>query len=407
MSYLTHLQCTTCGTRLPADSPQINICADGGILEACYDLDQIRRDVPRESISSGSSSLWRYGSLLPVDDLANRVSLSEGWTPMLSAPALGATLGCSNLLIKDEGRNPSGTFKDRGAAVAVSRMRELGITTIAHNSSGNAAGSWGLYAARAGLHCVNLVPDDVLPSSLQQSALAGAQTVMLKDQWKFSGGLIADAVKTHGWFNIGTLKEPYRLEGKKTMGYEICEQLGWKLPDAIVYPTGGGLGAIAIYKGFRELMALGWVEEGPLPKLIVSQYEGCAPIVRAFQQGKDRAEVWEDLDVLPGGLKSTTPPGDRAVLEILRDTGGSAYTATNDESIDAAAEIVRTEGIFPCPESATTLVALKKALADGIVDSDAAVVLLSTGSGLKSIDVFPTPVITKTNANTPLALTGE
>lgn len=403
MSYLTHLQCTTCGTRLSANRPQVNTCADGGILEARYDLDKVRRDVPRESITSGPSSLWRYGALLPLDDLDKRVSLSEGWTPLLSAEALGESIGCSNLLIKDEGRNPSGTFKDRGTAVAISRMRELGITTIAHNSSGNAAGSWGLYAARAGLHCVNLIPDDVLPSSLQQSVLAGAQTVMLTDQWKFSGGLIADAVQTHGWFNIGTLKEPYRVEGKKTMGYEICEQLGWKLPDAIVYPTGGGLGAIAIYKGIRELMALGWVEEGPLPKLIVSQYEGCAPIVRAFREGKEKADVWEDLDVLPGGLKSTTPPGDRAVLKILRETGGNAYTAANDESIQAVAEIVRTEGVFPCPESATTLVALKKALADGTVESDATVVLLSTGSGLKSVDVLQTPEITKTNANTPLA----
>ncbi len=402
MSYLAHLQCTTCGTRLPADRPQINICADGGILEACYDLDQIRRDVPKGSVASGPSSLWRYGALLPLDNIDNRVSLSEGWTPLLSAATLGQGIGCTKLFIKDEGRNPSGTFKDRGAAVAVSRARELGITTIAHNSSGNAAGSWGLYAARAGLHCVNLVPDDVLQSSLQQSVLAGAQTIMLTDRWKFSGGLIADAVQTHGMFNVGTLKEPYRVEGKKTMGYEICEQLGWKLPDAIVYPTGGGLGAIAIYKGIRELMALGWIEEGLLPKLIVSQYEGCAPIVRAFRNGKDKAEVWEDLDVLPGGLKSTTPPGDRAVLELLRETGGSAYTATNDESIDAVAEIVRTEGVFPCPESATTLVALKKALAEGVVECDATVILLSTGSGLKSVDVFPTPEIAKTNANTPL-----
>lgn len=402
MSYLSHLQCTTCGTQLPADRPQTNICANGGILEACYDLSQIRHDVPKESMASGPSSLWRYSALLPLDDIDNRVSLSEGWTPLLFAATLGQAIGCPNLFIKDEGRNPSGTFKDRGAAVAVSRLRELGITTIAHNSSGNAAGSWGLYAARAGLQCVNLVPDDVLPSSLQQSALAGAQTVMLTDQWKFSGGLIADAVQTHGWFNIGTLKEPYRVEGKKTMGYEICEQLGWKLPDAIVYPTGGGLGAIAIYKGIRELMALGWIEDGPLPKLIVSQYEGCAPIVRAFREGKDKAEVWEDLDVLPGGLKSTSPPGDRAVLEILRETNGSAYTATNAESIGAVAEIVRTEGIFPCPESATTLVALRKALAEGIVENDSTVILLSTGSGLKSIDVLPAPEVAKTNANTPL-----
>ena len=389
MSYLTHLECSSCGTRYPADRLQANTCADGGLLEAQYDLQRIRDEISRDAIEEGPSSLWRYAALLPADNPAKAVTLSEGWTPLLNAPGLGAAFGCRNLLIKDEGRNPSGTFKDRGASVAATRLRELGATTIAHNSSGNAAGSWGLYAARAGLDCVNLVPDDVLPSSLQQSVLSGARTRMLSGHWKESGRLIREAVERHGWFNIGTLKEPHRLEGKKTMGLEICEQLGWRLPDVIVYPTGGGLGAIAIYKAFRELIALGWVEARPLPKLIVAQYEGCAPIVKAFRDGKDHAETWEALDVLPGGLKSTSPPGDRAVLQILKETSGSAYTATNDEAIAAVQQITAAEGIFPCPESATTLVALKKALNENMVSSDSTIVLLSTGSGLKSVEVLP------------------
>jgi threonine synthase len=273
--------------------------------------------------------------------------------------------------------------------MAVTCHRERGVGTVIHNSSGNAAGAMALYAARAGIRCVNLVPDDVLPASLAQSVLAGADTLILDGPWQASGAMVAEAAAKHGWLNIGTLREPYRLEGKKTMGYEIAEQLGWTLPDAVVYPTGGGLGAIAIYKAFRELQALGWVAPGPLPKLIVTQYEGCAPIVRAFRGNADHAELWEELDVPPGGLKSTRPPGDRAVLNLLRNTGGTAVAVSTAAAMDAASLMTRTEGLFPCPESATTVAGLQQALDTGDVDPGDRVVLLVTGSGLKSVSAMP------------------
>ena len=242
-------------------------CEPGDYPEVRYDLSRIARDVDRDALVRGPSSLWRYADLLPIDEPEHAVTLGEGWTPVLALPRLGEGLGCPRLWAKDEGRNPSGTFKDRGASVAVTRLRELGISTVVHNSSGNAAGAWALYSARAGLRCVNLLPADVMAASLRQSTLSGADTVLFEGPWQEAGAVVAKAVEEHGWFNAGTLKEPHRLEGKKTMGLELAEQFSWRLPDAIVYPTGGGLGIIAIYKAFKELQALGWVDSGPLPKL--------------------------------------------------------------------------------------------------------------------------------------------
>ena len=364
-------------------------CEPGDYPEVRYDLARIAREVDRDALARGPSSLWRYSDLLPVDEPERAVTLGEGWTPVLPMPRLGEALGCSRLSAKDEGRNPSGTFKDRGASVAVTRLRELGISTVVHNSSGNAGGAWALYAARAGLRCVNLLPPDVMAASLQQSTLSGADTVLFEGPWQESGAAVAKAAEDHGWFNVGTLKEPHRLEGKKTMGLELAEHFSWRLPDAIVYPTGGGLGIIAIYKAFKELQALGWVDSGPLPKLIVTQYEGCAPIVRAFSAGAGRADVWTHLDVPPGGLKSARPPGDRAVLDLLRETGGDAIAISSDEAVVAATRAARLEGILPCPEAGTTVAGLEKALARGIVDRDANIVLMFTGSGLKSTSILP------------------
>ena len=388
MAYVDRIAYWDSGDAYPVGGPAPESVSPGDFPEVRYDLDRVRDTVDRDSIANGPASLWRYAAILPAEDPANAVTLGEGWTPMLPLSAVGAALGCRNLLAKDEGRNPSGTFKDRGASVAVTRHRELGVETIVHNSSGNAGGSMAIYAARAGIRCVNLLPDDVLPASLAQSVIAGADTRILNGPWQASGGMVADAAAGHGWFNIGTLKEPYRVEGKKTMGYEIAEQLGWSLPDAVVYPTGGGLGAIAIYKAFREMQALGWVAPGPLPTLIATQYEGCAPIVRAFDDGADAADLWTDLDVLPGGLKSTRPPGDKAVLKLVRETGGTAVAVSTKESLEATARLGRAEGLFVCPESATTLIGLERALDAGVVPHDARIVLLMTGSGLKSVPVL-------------------
>jgi threonine synthase len=389
MSYVSHLEMRFSGARQPADRPASNTATDGDLLEVRYDIDRVRRSVPRDTIAMGPSTLWRYAAMLPATKPDDAVTLGEGWTPLLRVPALGRSLGLISLYIKDEGRNPSGTFKDRGASVAATCLRELGVSHMIHNSSGNAAGSWAMYAARGGLHCINIVPEDVLTSSVQQSTLAGADTYVLQAGWHTSGGIVREAAAANGWFNIGTLREPYRLEGKKTMGYEICEQLGWELPDVVVYPTGGALGAIAIFKAFDELIALGWVQADRKPRLIVTQYEGCAPIVEAYRAGEDRAKTWSNITSLPGGLKSAAPLGDRAVLKIVRESGGTAITVSNEEALDGVARITKAEGIFPCPESATTLVGLEKAVAAGQVRRDERIVLVSTGSGLKSTAVLP------------------
>jgi threonine synthase len=386
MSYLTHIETGT-GRRLAANTPHSAAPADA--LRARYDLERIRREVTQETIARGPASLWRYAPLLPVERPDQAVSLGEGWTPLLQAPRLARALGLTRLAVKDEGRNPSGTFKDRGAAVAVSRYVELGVKTVAHNSSGNAGGSWSLYAARAGITCINLLPTDAPPASRQHCRASG-QPVFLLENWHDSGRLVAEACEKHGWLNIGTLREPYRLEGKKTMGLEIAEQCGWRMPDAIVYPMGGGLGAIAIFKAFEELLQLGWIE-GRMPRLYVTQYEGCAPVVKAYDEGRDECAPWGKIDIPPGGLKSPNPPGGRAVLKLIREHGGGAMAVTTQESFAAVDEMAREEGIFACPESATTLAGARKALARSWIRAGEEVVLVSTGSGLKSIPTLEAP----------------
>ena len=386
MSYLTHIETGT-GRRLDANTP--HSAAPAEALRARYDIERIRRDVTQETIARGPASLWRYAPLLPVERPDQAVSLGEGWTPLLQAPRLARALGLTRLAVKDEGRNPSGTFKDRGAAVAVSRYVELGVKTVAHNSSGNAGGSWSLYAARAGITCINLLPTDAPPASRQHCRASG-QPVFLLENWHDSGRLVAEACEKHGWLNIGTLREPYRLEGKKTMGLEIAEQCGWRMPDAIVYPMGGGLGAIAIFKAFEELLQLGWIE-GRMPRLYVTQYEGCAPVVKAYDEGRDECAPWGKIDIPPGGLKSPNPPGGRAVLKLIREHGGGAIAVTTQESFAAVDEMAREEGIFACPESATTLAGARKALARSWIRADEEVVLVSTGSGLKSIPTLEAP----------------
>ncbi|MGH8619116.1 MAG: threonine synthase [Burkholderiales bacterium] len=385
MGYCTHLETVPGGTILAADRPE-NAPA-GTFLYARYDLDRIRREVTVEDIAAGPASLWRYAALLPIEAPAHAVSLGEGFTPLLKADRLARSVGCATLRVKDEGQNPSGTFKDRGASVALSRYREMGVKAVASSSSGNAGGSWGLYGARAGIECINILPSDAQTSSRRQCSLSGARTYYVED-WTVAGPLVADACRRFGWFNVNTLKEPYRMEGKKTMGLEIAEQLGWKLPDVIVYPMGGGLGPLAIWKAFEELLALGWVT-GPLPRLLVTQWAGCGPLVKAWNENKNDVEPWTDLDVPPGGLKSVHPPGGRGVLELLARHGGGALAITLDEALREVREMAACEGILACPESATAVAGLRKALASGMVDRQDSIVVICTGSGLKSIPLLP------------------
>lgn len=385
-NYHTHVESST-GEAYDLRRPRS--AGDGEMLLARYDLERIRRDFSPRDFECGTPSLWRYAPLLPVDDVSAAVTLGEGFTPLLEAPRLARTLGLGALMVKDEGRNPSGTFKDRGSSVAVSRYAELGVRTVALNSSGNAGGSWSIYAARAGITSVNILPHDAQPSSLQQCRASRQPTFLMEmARWHDAGRFVAEACERNGWLNICTLKEPYRMEGKKTMGLEIAEQSGWKMPDAIVYPMGGGLGALAIYKAFDELRALGWIE-GAMPRLYVTQYEGCAPVVKAYDEQKDVCEPWGRIDIPPGGLKSPNPPGGRAVLELMRRHGGGALAVSADEAFAAVDDLAQSEGIFSCPESATTLVGLRKACARGWVRPGERVVLVNTGSGLKSIPLLP------------------
>jgi threonine synthase len=386
------------GRAVPTDRP----CSaqPGEILQVRYDLPRLRATLSRDSVQNGPASLWRYAALLPVAEPARVVSLGEGHTPLLAAEALARTLGLRELWIKDEGLNPTGTFKDRGAAVAVSRYRELGVETVALNSSGNAGGAWSLYAARAGLTCVNLLPMDVPPASAWQCRVSG-QPAFVTERWHDAGRMVAEASARHGWLNVSTLREPYRLEGKKTMGLEIAEQLGWRLPDAIVYPVGGGLGAVGIYKAFGELLELGWVE-GKLPTLVVSQYAGCAPLVKAFDEGQDRCAPWGSIDIPPGGLKNPNPPAGALVLDLIRRHGGGAVAVSTTEAYAAVDELAATTGVFSCPESATTLAALKAARQRGWVATDSRVVILNTGSGLKSVGAPPQPGFAVANHSSDL-----
>lgn len=389
MTYLDHFECSECGEKLPADVPQSNSCKDGGLLFARYDLQRAGHELSMEHITRGPASMWRYGPLLPIADVKNAVTLGEGWTPLTRASRLEQEIGCDELWVKNEGMCPTGSFKDRGASVTLSRYRELGIDSVILNSSGNAGGAFSLYAARAGMKCVSILPEDAQRSSATQCGLSGGQSYKLPvDRWHEAGGIVSELSKRHGWFNVGTMKEPFRTEGKKTMGYEIVEQLGWDMPDVIVYPVGGGTGAVAIWKAMEELMELGWIK-GKLPRMLLTQYEGCAPIVKAYEDGREDCEPWGKIDIPPGGLKSPTPAAGKYLLRQIRETDGAAIAVSPAETYTAVSELAAREGIFACPEAGTTLAGLKKALKSGIVRKDERVVIVSTGSGLKSVPTLP------------------
>lgn len=393
-SRLTHLDCARCHRRYDADV-LANLCECGSPLLARYDLDAVRGDVTRADLAGRPPTLWRYHEVLPVRDPANVVSLGEGMTPLLPLPRLGAALGVPGLLMKDEGLVPTGSFKARGAAVGVSRAAELGAIAIAMPTNGNAGAAWALYAARAGLRSVIAMPVDAPEITRAECAISGADLYLVRGLIGDAGKMIAELVSTSdgALFDTSTLKEPYRVEGKKTMGYEIVEQLGWRCPDVILYPTGGGVGLIGIHKALLEMRELGWIT-GKLPRLVAVQASGCAPIVKAFEAGERTAEPWPDAETVAFGINVPKALGDFLILDAIYDTGGTAV-AVDDEALLAAQELcARLEGAFVCPEGAAAFAAVRLLRKDGWLAEDEEVVVLNTGAGIKYPDTVTVTVPT-------------
>lgn len=385
-SYLSHLECPRCHIRWEADRVQ-QLCSCGSPLLARYDLAGLKQSAPTPALTDRPPTLWRYHELLPVRDPERVISLGEGMTPLLPVRRLGAALGIGRLLVKDEGLLPSGTFKARGAAVGVSRAHELGITRIAMPTNGNAGAAWAWYAARAGMASLIVMPVDAPAITRAECVAAGARLYLVSGLISDAGRIVAGAVARQGWFDASTLKEPYRIEGKKTMGLEIVEQLGWRVPDVIMYPTGGGVGIIGIYKGLQELMELGWIPRR-WPRLVAVQAEGCAPIVRAYEERAMESRFWQGAATVAFGINVPKALGDFLVLQALYHTEGCAVAVSDDELLTAQRLAAQKEGLWLCPEGAATVAAAARLRSQGWIGESDEVVLLNTGTGLKYPDTI-------------------
>jgi threonine synthase len=380
VSFATHLECPKTGEQLPVDRPQ-NLSSVGAPLLVRYDLAAVKQAVSKADLADRPRDIWRFRELLPVEDYASVATLGEGWSPLLEAPRLAKAIGLERVLIKDEGFNPTGTFKARGAALGVTRANELGVTQIAMPTAGNAGSAWAAYCARAGLDIHIVMPADAPLANQQEVSIAGANLYLVDGLISDAGRIVGRAVAERGWFDASTLKEPYRIEGKKTMGFEIAEQLGWRMPDVIIYPTGGGVGLIGIHKALTELLELGWLT-GPLPRLVAVQSSGCAPIVRAFEAGARESQLWEDAHTVAFGITVPKALGDFLVLDALYATGGRAVAVDDHDLLADLALVGRLEGMFLCPEGAATVTAARALRDQGWIESDDEVVLLNTGAGV-------------------------
>ncbi|HLN62200.1 MAG TPA: threonine synthase [Symbiobacteriaceae bacterium] len=387
-SYMTHLECARCQRTYDANAVR-NLCECGGPLLVRYDLKAAAAAVRPADLAGRPSNMWRYREVLPVQDEANVVTLGEGMTPLLPLHRLGGAMGLPGLLLKDEGVNPTGTFKARGAAAGISRAKELGIKAVAMPTNGNAGGAWASYGARAGIAVTLVVPTDAPAMSVLEAEAVGARAYMVRGQITDAGAIVGRSAKAHGWFEAATLKEPYRIEGKKTMGYEIAEQLGWTLPDVILYPTGGGVGIIGIYKAILEMREMGWLPaDAKLPRLVAVQAEGCQPIVKAFQEGKDVSEKWENAATVAQGIRVPKALGDFLVLQAVRATGGTCIAVSDEDTLWGLQQISRLEGAFICPEGASLVGAARRLKEQGWLQPGERIVLLNTGAGIKYPDIL-------------------
>lgn len=375
------LECPKCKTTFSPVKPH-SLCTCGSPLLVQYNLHQYR-ELDRDEVLIGEeSSLWRYENLLPVVDREHRLTLGEGWTPLLEMKRLGSKLDLPHLFVKDEGLNPTGTFKARGAAIGVSRAKELGLKDLCMATAGNAGGAWAAYGARGGIPLHLVMPVDAPEITKIEGVMAGASVYLVQGLLSHAGSIVGKAAKKYGWFDVSTLKEPYRIEGKKTMGYEIVEQLGFRVPDVIIYPCGGGVGLIGIWKALQEMEELGWIK-GERPRMVAVQASGCAPIVKAFQEEKKEALYWEGAETIAGGLRVPQARGDFLILEALYESGGMALSVSDESMREAMSVVMESEGLFFCPEGAATVAAVKRLREDGWLSKEDMTVLLNTGTGLK------------------------
>ncbi len=379
MAKILCFECSKCGERLTADVAR-NVCPkDDGPLYVRYDLAAIRQSATRQSVSDGPKSMWRYSAVLPD---VEPVTLGEGLTPMLPSRRY------RNLLIKDEGLNPTGSFKARGMSAALTMARHYGLKKLAAPSAGNAGGALAAYAAAAGIEAYVFMPKDVPLANRLEVEACGAHLTLVDGLISDCGRMVAERKDREGWFDVSTLKEPFRVEGKKTMGYEVAEQMGWRLPDAILYPTGGGVGLIGMWKAFQEMEELGWIEPRKRPKMISIQASGCAPIIKALDEEMSVSETWPNAHTLAAGLRVPKAYGDFIILEIIRQSGGTAVAVSDDEIMTGVKELASTEGIFAAPEGAAALAAYQVLIEDGFLKESDRVVLFNTGSGYKYLDTF-------------------
>ncbi len=383
MSFLSGVECSICGA-VHDPKQLLTVCEKcGQMLVARYHLDRVAAAVTKADLARRPPGMYRFRELTPLEDGEEPVTLGEGGTPLLRLPRLGSHLGLPHLLAKDEGQNPTGTFKARGLGMAVTKARTLGVRGLVIPSAGNAGGAAAVYAARAGLPVAVVVPRDTPDAAVAEALLAGAHVFTIEGTIATAGKIVGAVARELGWFDLSTLKEPYRLEGKKTMGLELAEQLDWSAPDVLIYPTGGGTGLVGIWKAYTELAALGWVKGGP-PRFVAVQAEGCAPVVKAWAEKSLVTAPWENPVTNAPGLRVPSPFAGRQMLEVLRGTGGAAVAVSEAAIVEAQKLLARTEGIWTAPEAAATLAALLRLKEEGRVERQARIVLLLTGAGIKT-----------------------
>jgi threonine synthase len=383
VSFLAHLECSGCGNEY-SHAEIHTFCPNcQSPLLSLYDLDKVRQRVDREEISHRKRGMWRWSELLPVLNAENQIFLGEGDTPLLLLPRLQGELGLSHLYVKDESSNPTGSFKARGLAAAVSKAKELGVEKVIIPTAGNAGGAMAAYAARAGLKAHIFMPKDTPYANIEESRMAGAEVVLVDGLISDAAGLAGEKARAEGWFDVSTFKEPYRVEGKKVMGYELAEAFDWELPEVIIYPTGGGTGLVGMWKAFEELEKLGWLENVKRPRMVSVQADGCAPVVKAFEAKASFCDFWTNASTLASGLRVPKSFADHLILKDIYESNGIAIAVSDEAILEAQKFLARMEGIFAAPEGAATLAALKELIQQKWVQPDERIVLFNTGSGLK------------------------